>query len=341
MAATNLIGLDIGSMSVRAVEISRGKDGPAITNFGHAVLPDGAVQAGAVTDDKAVIAALRQLWATTKFRSRKVALGITSAQVVVRELAVSNLPDKELHKSLPFQVRDQLPLPVERALLDFHRLGDPGDAETMRGLLVAAPKEAVLNAVHAVEKAGLHVARVDIGSFALLRAASRLDGQAEALIDIGARTMTVVVHVDGVPVIVRTIPRGGAEVTEALTKRLNISVAEAEDVKRRVGLRADADPQHADVIKEAVRPLINEVRSSFAYLTNGDKPTRIARLGLSGGGALLPGLVEALSAQLNVPASIADSICRLHGVRRVKYDSIEQFRSVAAIAIGLSLGAPA
>ena len=84
----------------------------------------------------------------------------------------------------------------------------------MRGLLVAAPKEPVIAAVHAIERAGLHVARVDVASLALLRAVSRLDGQVEAIVDIGAQATTVVVHVDGEPLIVRTVPRGGADITE-------------------------------------------------------------------------------------------------------------------------------
>jgi len=82
---------------------------------------------------------------------------VTNPQLVVREMSVSNLPAKEMHQSLPFQVRDMLPLAVERSLLDFHPLEEPGDSPTVRGLLIAMPKDAVLEAVTAVENAGLHV----------------------------------------------------------------------------------------------------------------------------------------------------------------------------------------
>jgi len=341
MAAVNLIGLDIGTVSIRAAETSNSKDGPMITNFGHILLPPGAVQNGAVQDEQAVTSALKQLWATFKFRSRKVALGVTHQQIVVRETTVANLPAREMRKALPFQVRDALPLPPERSLIDFYPLEDPDGADTVRGLLIAAPKEPVLAAIRAVEAAKLHVVRVDLASFALLRAASRLDEQVEALIDIGAHATSVIVHQDGEPLIVRTIPRGGTEITKTIADRLDIPLPEAEELKCRVGLRTDTDPATTTAIKDAVRPLINEIGSSFAYLTAAGRQARVSRLVLSGGGSMLPGLLEALHNQLGVEAIAVDPVMRVRGLRRVRHGSLEQVRASAAVSVGLTLGANA
>ena len=344
MAVATPIGLDIGSMSIRAVETSRAKDGPVITNFGVVPLPPGAVHSGVVHDGEAVTAALKQLWEETKFRSRNVILGVTNPQIVVREMSLLNVPGPELRRSLPFQVRDALALPVEKLLLDFFPLQDPGEAENVRGLLIAAPKDAVLAAVHAVERAGLHVAQVDLASFALLRAASRLDGQVEALVDIGGQATTVIVHIGGEPLIVRTVPRGGAEITELIAKRLTIDLWEAEELKCRVGLRADSRADVAEAVAEAIRPLIGEIRSSFAYLTAGERQTRVRRIAVSGGGALLPGLLAELAVALDVDVVLADPMARLRDRlrgrhSRGKHDSLEHLLSSAAVSIGLTLGA--
>ncbi len=337
MAAEPLIGLDIGSMSIRAVETRRVKGGQAITNFGHAPLPDGAVKGGIVQDDKAVTLALKQLWDTIKFRSKGVVLGVTNRQVVVREMSVANLPEKEMRRNLPNEVRQVLPLEVEQSVIDFYPLEDPGQSKTVRGLLVAVPKDPVLTAVHATERAGLRVVRVDLASFALLRAASRLDDRVEAIVDIGADATTVVVHCDGEPLIVRTIPRGGGEITEMIASRLGVPTEEAETLKCRVGLSDDAEPEAAKVIGEAVRPLINEIRSSFDYLTASSQQTQVSRLALSGGGCLLPGLTEALRVQLGITVMQADPTIRLRGVHAAKHDTWEGLRSSAAVAIGLAL----
>jgi type IV pilus assembly protein PilM len=231
-----------------------------------------------------------------------------------------------------------LPLAVERSLLDFYKLEDAGTNVTVRGLLIAAPKEAVLTAVNAVERAGLHVARVDLASFALLRAASRLDEEVEAIVDIGAQATTVVVHADGEPLIVRTVPRGGVEVTALVASRLGLGVPEAEELKCTVGLNGDPQAEATAVLREAVRPLISEIRSSFAYLTAAGKQTLVTRLALSGGGALLPGLVEFLNSQLNIDVVLADPTARLRESRRGKRADLG---SSAAVSIGLTLGAAA
>jgi type IV pilus assembly protein PilM len=344
MAAHNPIGLDIGSTSVRAVETARGREGPSVTRFGAVPLPPGVVLGGVVQDPAAVTAAVKELWSTARFGTRKVALGVTNPQVVVRQMTVANLPPKELRESLPFQVRDSLPLPVERSLLDFFPLAEGDTPETITGLLIAAPKEAVVTAVEAVERAGLHVALVDLASFALLRAASRLDKRVEAIVDIGAQVTSVIVHDDGDPLIVRTVPRGSGEITEKLASAMKIDIREAEDLKRRAGVVEDAESDEAaakasGIIRDAVRPLVNEIRSSFAYLSTGERQTRVVRLLLSGGGALLPGLLEMIAGQLNVATEFADPTLRMRAGRQNAVPGFEEFRLSAAVPIGLTLGA--
>lgn len=338
MPAPSPIGLDIGATSIRAVETSKGKDGPVITNYGRIPLPKGVVQSGVIHEEETVTAALKQLWTSANFGTRQTVIGVTNPQVVVREITVNNLPDRELRRSLPFQVRDTLPLPVERSVLDFHKLEDPGSNDIVRGLLIAAPKDTVLTAIRAIEAADLHVDKVDLASFAVLRAVSRVDGEVEALVDIGAQSTTVIVHSDGVPIIVRTIPRGGQEITDIMASRLNIDPAEAEELKAKVGLNSEEDEDTASIVREAVRPLMNEIRSSFAYLTSGERQTRVARLALSGGGAMLPGLVESLKDQLNILVVIADPTARLYNPRGGKRRALGRSRSSATVAIGLTLG---
>ena len=341
MPAVAPIGLDIGSTSIRAVEVSKSKDRPAINNFGQIFLPEGAMVGGVVKEDRAVTAALRELWTAQNFQSRSVVLGVTHQQVVVREVEVANMPARELRQALPFQVRDVLPLPVEEAVLDFFPLEKPAKgAGTVNGLLIAAPKEAVINTVSAVERAGLQVSQVDLSCFAALRAAAHLAYDTEAVLDIGAEGTNIIIHTDGVPQIVRTIPRGGAEITRLMATRLGMPLAEAEELKCRAGLLRSESPESAEVVAEALRPFIGEIRSSFSYFSSSHNAQRVSRLALVGGAAQLPGLPEELRDALGVPTVLSNPLRRLQDPRQGgRHDVLGRFRSSAAVSIGLTLGA--
>jgi type IV pilus assembly protein PilM len=339
MAGATPIGLDIGSSSIRAVEVRRNKDDYTLVNFGQLPLEAGTVVAGVVQNPVGLTAALKSLWAASKFGSKKVTLAVTNPQLVVREASIANLPASQMRQALPFQVKEQLPLAVERSLLDFYPLEQPGDNPTVRGLLIAMPKDAVLTMVQAVQKAGLKVTGVDLASFAMLRAASRLDAQVEAIVDIGANITSVVVHADGEPLFVRTLPRGGAEITETIATRLGLQPGEAEAVKCRFGMHGDGNPDTVAALVDAVRPLASELRSSFTYLASGERQKQVTRISLCGGSALMPGLAEHLQEQLGVPVLYADSAARLRDTRKARERGFDSFVPSAAVSIGLTLGA--
>lgn len=340
MSTVNSIGLDIGSASIRAVEAVRIKDRTQIEHFGIALLPPGTVVGGVIKDDRAVTAVLRQLWATVGFQQKQVVLGVSHQQVVVREVEVANVGAKEMRTSLPFQVRDALPLPVDDAVLDFYPLEKKAKRDTVRGLLIAVPRDPVINAVRTVERAGLSVTRVDLACFAALRAAAHLAGDVEAVIDIGAGSTNIVIHQDGVPQIVRSVPRGSAEITKLLATRFSLSQADAEKLKYETGLDDEENPSAAEVVNEAARPLVNEISSSLAYFAKANPEHRVARLALVGGGAMLRGLPARLSQLAGVPVFISDPLQRItDGRRGGKHAALGRIAPSAAVSIGLALGA--
>src|SRR5439155_5493286 len=144
MARTR-IGLDIGATGVRAAELSMRSIPPSLVRVAQAPMPEGAFSAGEVKDPAAVADALRELWHRGKFRSRDVILGIANQRVVVREVSVPWLAEKELRESLPYQVQESVPIPLEDAVLDFHILEEferEGN-RMLRLLLVVAQKQMI------------------------------------------------------------------------------------------------------------------------------------------------------------------------------------------------------
>ncbi|MGH8861320.1 MAG: type IV pilus assembly protein PilM [Jatrophihabitantaceae bacterium] len=341
------IGLDIGATSVRAAILSPGYlDGrPSVTihGVGKVDLPPGTVVNGVVLEQGALTAALKHLWQEKKFECRNVILGIANQQVLVRDLTVPHLDAGQQAKALPYQAREVVALPMDEVVLDFSPLGPPDPETNMtHGLLLAAPREPVLAAVQAVEKAGLRVARVDLASFAVMRAIADEHLAVEAIIDLGAHLTTIVIHDHGVPRLVRTLARGGQEITEQMADRMSISPVEAEALKRDAGLRGHRDDV-TNTLVEGLRPLIAEIRTSISYYRSTGAGGPIERVALTGGGSLLGGIAETLSDQLGMSVVVIDPLQHIrnrhHAVRTIEIGEGDDLPS--AVSLGLAMGAAA
>jgi type IV pilus assembly protein PilM len=340
------IGVDIGATSVRAAILSPGThDGrPSVTVHGLGLipLPQGAVVNGVVVDQSAVTAALKQLWSVYKFECRNVILGITNQQLVVRDMTVPNLDPEQRAKALPFQAREIVALPIDQVLIDFAQLGEP-DPETnmVSGLLVATPRAPVLAAVQAVERAKLKVARVDLSSFAALRSIADEQLSVEAVIDLGAHMTNIVIHNHGVPKVVRTILRGGEELTTVLADKTSMPLEQAELAKMEVGLTGQPDAIRK-ALNEAIRPLLAEIRSSIHYFASTNSGAQLERVSLTGGASRLPGLAAALADQLGVPANAVTPMQHIRNRWASKdLPAGEADLLATAVSVGLAMGAAA
>src|SRR5206468_11846661 len=172
------VGVDIGSTGVRAAELSMRSVPPQLVRVAQVPIPEGAVGSGEVRDQGPVADALRELWKRGRCRSREVILGVANQRVVVREVSLPWLTDKELRESLPFQVQEFVPIPVEEAVLDFHILEEfeREERRMVRILLVAAQKTMIQQIVAAAELAKLRPAGLDLVPFAIVRAVGSIDG---------------------------------------------------------------------------------------------------------------------------------------------------------------------
>jgi type IV pilus assembly protein PilM len=347
MASTQLVGVDIGSGSIRAVEVSGvGTKRPNVARFFSLALPEGAVKNGEVIEVNTVAAALKQLWNAAKFGSKEVVLGVGNAKVLVRDLTVPKLSQAEIRESLPTHVQEMLPVPVADALLDFYPISE-GMSETgpvVTGLLVAAIKDAVLANVKAVQLAGLTPVGVDLIPFALTRltSPSRMIGNV-AHIDIGARTTNVIVTSGGVPQFVRIIANGGHDLTAALADRLSISELEAENLKRSLGLGGvtippDQAPAIA-IIREVTGTLLTSLRNTLSFFANTRQNEPYSGIVLTGGGAQLLGFADALSEMTRIPVVLGDTFGSIDVSREASKGSQSQLGM--NVALGLALGGAA
>lgn len=371
--ARTMVGLDIGNTGVRAAEFHIGRRTTTLRRFASVDLPEDAIRYGMVKDPEAVTTALRELWSRGKFSTKAVVLGIANDGVLVRQMDLEWMPPADFRKGLRYQVADALPVPVDEANLDYYMLDEieqPPDGKgevrrVARVMLVAAGREMVDTFVRSVQAAGLRPVRVDLLPFALVRAASPVvapladsDAPLEAVVDIGADTVVVVVHQGGRPQFVRTLAgHGGHAITRALMERYEWTWEEAERTKISLGLPGHArsvgppaleypvpapaeaqvaHPAH-ETIAEQVDGLVTELRATLTYFrTSTADPKPLSRIVLAGQASGLGGLAEILAEQLGVRIDHLSVLDRVRKPRRMHVrDGTE---TALAVPAGLCLG---
>ena len=336
------IGLDIGATAVRAAVINvRNRDGQTTATSETVIgmpLNPGVVSHGMVLDPAALTDALNKLWRTHGLKCRNVILGVANPQVLVRAMTIPNLGADQRAQALPFQAKDVVALPLDEVALDFAPLG-PADPETnmVDGLLVASPRQPVIETVAAVEQAGLTVVRVDLASFAVLRSTAEQNVDVGAVIDFGAHLTTIVIHQGGVPRLVRTLARGGEELTAALATKLAISLPEAETVKCSTGLGAAGEV--SSVLEDAIAPLLGEIRSSLNYFRTAHIGANIAQIAMTGGAAALPGLDGRLASQSGAECEVVSPVRMVEPSAKAKGSRDDRWAT--ALSVGLAMGAAA
>ncbi len=348
--AGGVVGVDIGSTLLRAVEIDdASKARPTVVRAHEVPLPDGSVKRGEILEVNTVASAFKRLWAGGGFRSKDVALGIGGQSVIVRDLAVPRMPLAQIKESLQFQVQDLLPVPVNDAVLDYYPIGE-GQNESgpiVNGLLVAAFKQAVTTNVTAATMAGLNPVSMDLLPFAMTRVhtmSSPTSGYAVHM-NIGANATSIVIVQGGVPLFVRIVPAGGDDTTRALMTRLPAPRDKAEALKRDLGLTsAGSTDEHrvaAEVIHESTSELLTAVRNTLAYFAGVRAGVVFDHLSVAGGATKMRGFASALAESTRisvVPVNPTSGVIVARGLRGNNGD--EQLQSYIT-AIGLAVGSAA
>ena len=348
--AVRQVGLDIGATHVRAAEVEfsgrTGGSGKAtLVRYADVPLPLGAVSDGEIHELDTVTAQLKRLWVEGKFSTKDVIAGVGNPRVVVREIEVPSLPMDQLRTSLPFQVSELLPMATDDALLDIYPTGER-ETETgsqLRGMMVAANKASVSTHVKVIEDAGLHPQMIDLYALALCRAHAieEWNGHTVAFVDIGARTTNVVVVSGGVPRFVRTLPGGGQDATDAVASAMQISAEDAEQLKREVGVGfqiAENLTAAADALTTTSRSLVESIRNTFVFYSGNNPGAGIEHVVLTGGGAYLPGLDQALTNASRLPVSFGDGLARCAVPSKLRQHLKEGAEAKISMAVGLAFG---
>ncbi len=338
------LSVDIGSSSIKVLEV-RGRSGQLrITNAGTIATPPSAIQNNMVFEPGAVAGALQSLIESGGFSARKVVTAVPGPAVIIKRMTVPTQSTRELENTILFEAGNFIPEDLENVNLDYQITDYVDEAKQMEVLLVAAKKDIVASYSDTLREAGLSPVVVDVDYFALenmfeLNYEAPTD-RAIALVNVGARYSCVNILKNGRSTFTGDVPVGGRSIIDSLIRDLAVTTDEAEALQAGQDIDAIPPDLQASYLESAASGLIDEIHHALTFFWTASSDEPIDTIYLSGGVARMPGLTQQLGDRIGAPVEIANPFARLQLDRRV---DTQKFRAQApdyAVALGLATRRP-
>ncbi|MFQ5698664.1 MAG: type IV pilus assembly protein PilM [Myxococcota bacterium] len=340
-----IVGLDIGSSSVKVVELDGGPNEWQLRRLGYAALPPETIVQGSFMNSPAIASAIREACEQAGVRSREVACSTSGHAVIVKKITLPSQSSEELEETIRWEAEQYIPFDINEVNVDYQILQEGGIDGQMDVLLVAAKRDLIDNYQTVLQDAGMSLGVMDVDAFALGNMFEAnyesQPGQATAVVDIGSAFINLNVMLDGVPTFVRDITSGGNLYTEEVQKTLDLGFEEAERIK--VGgvseeTSRDVVPQEVeDAMRSVSDTLVSEVQRSLDFYRATTSGASLARVVLCGGAGQVPGLARMIQERSEIPVEIADPFSRVKVVPSVDPEQVRQLAPSLCVAVGLGM----
>jgi len=338
-------GLDIGSSSVKAVEVMASGKSYRVTALASEPVPPGAIVEGSIMDGAAVADAIKRLFENKAFKAKQVAVSLSGNAVIVKKISLPVMTDAELAESLFWEAEQYVPFDLQDVSLDYQILEagtGPSPRGTMDVLLVAAKKDRIADYTAIIAQAGRTPVVVDVDAFALQNAYEvnyGVDPQTVVvLLNVGASAINMNIVQGDQSLFTRDIALGGKAYTEAVQKELNLPFEAAEQLKKGEAVNGTKFEEVQPVLHAVTENVLVEISKTFDFFKATAQSDRIDRIVLSGGGSKVDGFAHALQQRFGVSVETFDPF------RQISYDPdrlglVHAFdvMPTTAVAVGLAL----
>ena len=336
-----LVGLDIGSRTLKLAEIIDSKAGSTLKNFSTIDIEPGLIEEGSVRDPEAVSRYIRELFKSTKLKDKNVAISIGGYSVIVKKINVQTMTEDELHETIHFEAEQYIPFDISEVNLDFQILGESEhNPNQMNVLLVAAKKEMISEYTNLMKMAKLHPRIIDVDAFALQNIFNfnySLEDENIALIDIGASKTSLNILKNNVSEFMRDVSLGCEQINDKIASTVGCTIEETEAIK----LGEESDLISAQDLKEIVESVVTdwciEIKRALDFFYSTYPEEQIGRIVLSGGGANIKKFLELLAAETSAEVEVINPFQNFI-VDSNRFDSsyLERIAPQAAICMGLA-----
>ena len=345
----NLVGVDIGTSSIKVCQLKETRKGPSLLRLGFAPLAPQTIVDGQVMDASNVVETLQRVFHDSKIRQRECAISVSGQSVIIRKITVPMMTQAELDEQIHWEAEQHIPFDIKDVQVDYQVLRRRPEASQMDLLLVAAKRDQINDYAQLARDARLKPVVCDIDAFTVQNLFEFSRGlppdNTIALINVGASLASLNIIAGGVSAFTREIANGGNVITDEIQKQLGVPFEQAEAYK--CGGAADPnDPYRAGMVPQQVVQIIESVSDAIAaeiqrsldffMATSGE--AEISRIFVTGGTANLSSLAKAVERRARVPTEVWSPVERIMVEAKEVVPNVLQMRAAQlGVALGLSL----
>ena len=334
-------GIDIGSSALKLVEIKDTPKGWTLQRLAQIPIERGVIQNGLIKDPDALARRIKDLVKVSRYRGKYLTTALSGHVVMINKAGFRKMEEEELRDVIVDEAGEYFPFDDIRDVnFDFHICSEESsDPNQMDVIIAAVKKEITESYTAAIEKAGSRVTVMDVDSFALETAyEENYDFEADdiiALVNIGASITNINIVRNAESVFTRNIMVGGDSITETLKEELGLSFEEAEMVKLE---GRGGDDETGVAVLDYLTPLFLEIGRSFDYFSSTASGSPLSGILLSGGCAVIPGIVNAMKDRFHCEVEIFNPFKNILYNKNVFSASyLREVGATATVGVGLAL----
>ena len=337
------VGLDIGSHSVKVVELVRSGKGIKLAKYAIVELPPETVVDGEVVNRDHLVESIKDALTKSGIKTKAVNSAVSGRSVIVRRIPMEKMTEAQARQAIHWEAEQHIPFRVDEVSIDFKILNEESSPGQMEVLLVAAKKEVINLHRSVIQGAGIKSSSVDLEQFALLRAYENSyhpsEDECVTILNVGSDNTNLVIAKGGVPSFNRDIAMGGGRFIEAILRSLGVDYPTAEAILKGNLPEGVSEDDVKNAVSSVLEELSTSVRRSFISFQASGESSRIDKMLISGGCSLMSGLAETLSDHHGLPVEAFNALgdIQLEGELAIDDSARQSLEAIVAVSVGLAL----
>lgn len=338
-----LVGVDIGSSSIKVLQLGQSGSDYRIEAFALEPVPEGAVSEGSIADPDQVAELVRRAVKRSGSKARHCAMAVSGAAVITKIIHLSaDLSEEDIEAQIEVEASQYIPYPREEVSLDFEVLGPSArNAELVEILLAASKTEHVDMRQEVAQLAGMTIQVVDVESYAIanafdlvLKRAGIDESETIGVLNMGSSASTLIAIRDNRTIYSREHSFGGQQLIEECMRRYGMDADQANFLQRGETPPAGFEDELLEPFRQSV---IQQISRALQFYSSSSDYSGINTLYLTGGSASTPGLVEALGDEVGISCEVADPMEGMRLAPSIDAEALNRVRPALTTACGLAL----